>query len=81
MTLKQFITNLTIQNIKYFIQGKYKSFIQKQYNKHFTQDSIDEMLYKVSQCPTCYLNNSAECCGCNFIDMIKTNKHCKNGNF
>lgn len=79
MTIKQFLGNVKIQNVKYIISAKYKKFIKQQYNKYFSEDKMEEMMYKVSQCPKCYLNNSAECCGCNFKEMITTDKKCGYG--
>lgn len=66
-------------NIHYWIVAKYKGLIRRLYRYHFGDDKIDSMLYKVSQCPECYLNNSAECCGCDFKSMIISDKKCGYG--
>lgn len=82
MKIKQLIQNIKKpKNLIYMIQGKYKRFIKKQYNKYFTQDSIDNMLFKTSQCPKCYQNGSCLECGCDFKELITTNKKCPNGKF
>lgn len=84
MSLKRFeqiILNISFKNLIFICIAKYKKFIRSEYNKYFAQDNIDDMLYKVSQCPNCYLNNSAECCGCEFKEMILTNKKCKFNKF
>lgn len=65
----------------YTIQGYYRRWIKKQYNKHFNQDSIDDMLFKVASCPDCYLNGSCLNCGCPMNEMLTTNKACPDGKF
>lgn len=79
MTLKQLIKNLKLANLKYIIQAKYKRFIIKEYEKHTTRNKLDDMLYAVYKCPECYVNNTMQCCGCNFKEAITSNKHCENG--
>jgi len=75
------LKSITINNIKLFLLAQYRKFIKQEYNRIFTQDKIDDMLYKVSQCSKCYNNGIMECCGCNFKDALLTNKHCKHGKF
>ena len=75
------IKEITLKNIKYVIQAKYRMFIKREYNKYYSQDKVDDMLYKVASCPECYSNGIMECCGCVFKEALLTNKSCKNGKF
>lgn len=88
MKLKRLIKNLSNpKNWYYAVQGKYRRFVKRQYNKYFSDDNIDDMMFKVSQCPRCFQNGSCignegeEGCGCNFRELITTNKKCPNGRF
>lgn len=75
------LRDITLNNIRRVIQAKYKKFIKGQYNKYFNQDKIDEMLYKTAQCPNCFMNGSCLECGCDFKEMITTDKKCPNDKF
>lgn len=78
MTLKQFIKNLKFKNVIFIVVAKYKKFIRKEYQKYYSKDDIDKLMFKVASCPKCYLNGSCLECGCDFKEMITTNKHCPN---
>jgi hypothetical protein len=75
------LKSLTIKNAFYYLQSIYYNYIRKEYSRIFTKDRIDDMLYKTAMCPECYKNGDCLECGCSFVDMIKTNKHCPNGKF
>ena len=77
MTIKQFIKNIRLSNLIYIIQAKYRKFIASQYESIYSSNKIDDMLYATYKCPKCFENNSAECCGCNFKEMILSDKKCK----
>lgn len=78
MTLKQFIKNLKFKNLIYIIAAKYKKFIRKEYNKYYESDKLEDIYFKIASCPDCYLNGSCLECGCDFKEMITTNKPCPN---
>lgn len=75
------IRNYKLKNLWYIIVAKYKKFIKREYNRVWGEDEIDEMLFKVSQCPKCYLNGACIKCGCDFKELITTNKKCPDGRF
>lgn len=75
------LSNYRLKNLKYIIVAKYKKFIRKEYQRIYDKDSIDDMLFKVSQCPDCYLNGSCLKCGCDFKEFITTDKKCPDGKF
>lgn len=77
MTIKQFISNISIKNAKYVIKGYYLNFIQKQYSKHFGQQNIMTMMYRAAQCHKCIENMTCEHCGCGTYEMIMSGKPCK----
>ena len=79
MTIKQLVNNIKLKNLKYIIKAKYAKFIEKEYNKIYSDKKIDDMLFAVYKCPSCYENNNMKCCGCNFKEAIRTNKKCSQG--
>lgn len=79
MTLTQLISNTKIKNLKYIIQAKYRVFIRDQYNKIYSDDKMDNMLYATATCNDCYLNGSCLKCGCDFKEMITSDKSCPDG--
>ena len=64
------------KNWWYAIQGYLLSLIAKLYNK-YVGHKIDELMYAVYVCPTCYENNHCEECGCSFKELILSDKKCK----
>lgn len=78
-SIKKIINNPYV--LLYVAQGYYKDFIRKEYNKYFDKDGIDDLLYKVSQCPECYQNGNCLQCGCPINKMLYSNKSCPNGKF
>lgn len=81
MTIKQLLKNIKFKNFIYIVVAKYKKFIRRQYNKLYSKDNIDDMLFKTASCPDCYFNGSCLNCGCNFKELITTDKPCPNGKF
>lgn len=81
MTIKQFISNISIKNAKYVIKGYYLNFIQKQYSKHFGQQNIMTMMFKSAKCPECCIGGIMKCCGCSFYEAVMSGKSCKDGKF
>jgi len=81
MKIKNFVQNLTLSNAYHFVVGTYKTFIQRQYSKHFNDTHIEDVKFKVSQCPECYLNEECTECGCSATEMFNSNKPCPKGKF
>ncbi len=82
MTIKQLLKNLqSPSNIIYYIKGKYRNFINKQYSKINDENQIERIKYRVYMCPDCYRNNSCAYCGCDFQSLCLTQKSCKNVEF
>jgi len=80
MTIKQFIENLTIKNIKAYIQGNFNYWFINLYKKKFywveERANSRRELIKIKS-PECL--NSGQCkCFCNTEEMIYSNKVCKN---
>lgn len=81
LTIKQFIKNLTLKNLKYIIKGYYLKFIQQQYAKHFDKQNVMNMIYKGGLCSDCCKSGIMECCGCSFYEAVISGKSCKYGKF
>lgn len=63
--------------IWYFIQGHYKKFILKEYNRLFYDDSVVNLMYKAARCSDCVNNGMCLECGCLTIPKLLSDKPCK----
>lgn len=69
MTIRQFIKNIKLSNLYHIVQSKLR-----QMSKPLPDE---EILAKVADCPQCF--NAGEClrCGCDFHDVVASDKQCK----
>lgn len=75
MTPKQFIKNMTFDNLYYIRQAKKRK-------KEWTQEQIDEQVNrKALLCPGCWDQGACVHCGCNIYDMFISDKPCEDGKF
>lgn len=76
MTISQLIKNIKFSNLLYIVQSKYRAFINKEYNRIYSDTKLNNMLYAAATCSECYLNGSCLECGCDFKEMITSDKPC-----
>ena len=73
MSIKQFIKNFTPKNIYYTIQGHYRAFIIRQYNK-LVGNLLDLLPSKIIECGDCLGNHPT--CGCPWVELLLSDKPC-----
>jgi len=78
---KIFISNITLDNVRHFVVGHYRVFIKNQYSKHFNDTKIDDVMFKVAQCPDCYMIGECQHCFCSAEEMFHSDKPCPKGKF
>lgn len=70
MTIRQLLRNITRPiNLLYIIQSKIRRMSQPLPD--------EEILAKVADCPQCFQSGVCQRCGCDFHDVIASDKQCK----
>lgn len=70
-----------IKNWFYYLQGKYRTFIVREYQRLFDDNIVFQAINKAAQCPQCHKEGECVVCECRFEDMIFSNKPCPKGRF
>lgn len=73
MSIWQF-KNFTLRNIYYTIQGHYRAFIIRQYNK-LVDIKWNNLPNKIIECGDCLGNHPT--CGCPWVEVLLSDKDCK----
>lgn len=65
-------------DVIHFIQGYYRSFIDKEYSRLFDQDSIRKLFYKAAKIDSsCLYRKRCLKCGCSIEELIFSDKECE----
>lgn len=75
MTIKKFWENLTLSNIKFTIQGYWRTYVSHRKPKKLT---VEE---KAKKCPECWEAGECIVCNCPIVPMFQSDKPCPNGKF
>lgn len=67
------LKNFTPKNIYYTIQGHYRAFIIKQYNK-MTTTKLNNLSNRIIECGECLGNHPV--CGCPWVEFLLSDKPC-----
>lgn len=65
----------------HFIVGWYSYFIQKEYSRLFSEESIKDVMQKAAACHECVINGSCmnADCGCDINAVFLSDKKCPAG--
>lgn len=64
------------KNWRYTIQGYYRSFIAREYEKLYSEGSLDKALQAAADCPECLANEECAECFCSFKELALSDKIC-----
>lgn len=76
MTIKNW-KEWKFKNLFYILQAKYWRFIERQYKKRFTPSVQMSIIDRVRLCHDCFENGDCLDCGCDFDELIYSDKPCK----